>query len=676
MNIARYFIAFMLLMVSGEVAFANQDMMESINVLFEKENQSAIQLKLNFPFMLVAIDSEDGNQCSIRVQPTNNQLIQSITHNKERKLWSPTASIPLLHVEAEKVAEQFMLQFNFQNTVHCVFQASRNQRAVLLTLSKESKHETDHMVEKMEQGRRAIAQGHYKKAENIYRELLKLPSHPLQQEALEYLGVALEKQQHYKEANKIYQSYLKQYPNSNGSARVQQRLQGLVYLNSGEFPTLQKPKPRQRKGQWKSYGFIGTGYQLYRAKQTETQWQTFQSTLTTDLNAGARYRSESIDAKLYTSLGYWYDVEESLDEPGRLSRLYADLYFINSDLQWILGRQSISGEGVLGRMDGARLRKKLNDRYRININVGYPVLSSHDIEINTDTSVTSISLDIEGNKWPWVTNLFYVKQQTGAYSERQAIGSELSWQAQAHNYVAYLDYDIQFNELNTLLLNSNWYGKQDSHTFVSLDYRRSPTLTLSNALIGQSIQDLESFGLNSDELEEIALDRSAVSQTITLGTSRRFLPKYRWSVTSNAWRLKGTPESVGVPALLSTDWETNVSLQLTANDLFKESNLTWLTFRFANLTQGSLISFNAETRYPVSNRSRIRPRLFIYQRHFDIDGGSERSIQPQIKWQMEINQSWNVEMQAGIENLQSSRGVTGTQQRSNYFLLIRSDWRF
>ena len=59
---------------------------------------------------------------------------------------------------------------------------------------------------------------------------------------------------------------------------------------------------------------------------------------------------------------------------------------------------------------------------------------------------------------------------------------------------------------------TEWFGKNDAYYYLSADYRRSPVLTLDNALIGQGVQDLnalvESGGFTEKTLEEVALDRA------------------------------------------------------------------------------------------------------------------------------------------------------------------------
>jgi len=228
------------------------------------------------------------------------------------------------------------------------------------------------------------------------------------------------------------------------------------------------------------------------------------------------------------------------------------------------------------------------------------------------------------------------------------------------------------------MINANWYGKAESHYYVTLDYRRSPTLTLSNALIGQTLSDLNQLvdtGLSNGDLEEVALDRSAISQSLSAGMSRRFHPNYRWAVDSSLWKLSGTDASLGVPGFDGTDLETNLSLQLIGNDLFRDRDLVWLTLRWADLTTSQLVSFTTDWRVPINKQWRLRPKLQIYQRDLIETDGQQQSVQPHLRVEYQPGKQWNIELDMGAEWLSSEQNGISVDQVS-LLLYARADWQF
>ena len=664
-------------LLSAGWARANPAWVEGISVLYEKSDSAAFHVHLANKFQLAATEVNAGSRCAVRLQPGFPAIGKQDRFSADTLLWEPTATLPLEKVSSEWVGEQLWIQLFFQQSVICTFQVSTDRRSLWVTIKQADDALTQKIRAQMAQARDALTRGDAAAAVTLYRSIVEGPSHPLQQDALEYLGVALERQQDYERAAKIYQAYLTQFPDATGAQRVQQRLEGLRLMNETPGESL---RPVKKKGpesmRW--FGVASTGYQLYRSDQGIGEWQDLQSSWFTDVNLNGRYRSDELDVKLLVSGGYTQDVNEALDQPERLSSAYGDVYFKGTDQQVRMGRQSTSGEGVLGKFDGIRYSKGVGEQWRVNGLWGYPVLSSHDVNINSDSTLYGVSLDFTPLQSAWQTNAFFTQQTTLGYVDRQAVGFEINYLAREQSWLSYVDYDLHFGELNTAMLNVNWFGEAESHYYASLDYRRSPVLTLSNALIGQVLEGLDQLaqsGLTESDLVEIALDRTAISQSVAAGASRRFAPHWRWAVDVNAWQLSGTDESLGVPGFDGTDVESSVSLQLMANDLWWERDLSWYTLRYAKLTSSELVSLSAETRVPIGERWRVRPKLQFYQRTFTVADGSEQSIQPQVRVEYFPDKSWLFELDVGTEWVTSDLNGIAVD-RTDYLIYLRADYLF
>ena len=672
---------FVLLVIATGECLATPSWVEGISVLYEKAASSALQLHLANKFQVAAVESRAGKQCSVRLQPRFDLQRYRERYATETLFWEPNSQLPLAKVSAEWVADQLWVQLYFNQAVSCTFQISAGQSDVWVTLRIADSSQLTEIKVQLAKARAALAQGNNSLAISIYQRLLQLQNNPLQQQTQEYLGVAYERARNFAKAKASYESYLQHYPKGEDSERVKQRLQGVTLTltpNRMVTDTLREPEFGIKKQPWRWFGVLSNSLQTYRSDLGDSDWQTLEESWLTDLNVNGRYRDSDMDAKILLTGSYRQDFANDIDNPERLSNAYGDVFFKQTRQQVRIGRQTTNGEGVLSRYDGLHYSKGLTQRFTVNALWGYPVSSSRDIELNTDTQIYGVSVDYEPVDSDWRSNLFFSEHSQSGRLDRRAVGGEFSYQTRQQSWLAYLDYDIQFSELNTVMLNANWFGKQESHYYLSLDYRRSPVLTLSNALIGQtltSLDDLADQGLDDGELEEVALDRTAISQTFALGASRRFHPHYRWATDLSFWELTGTDDSLGVAGFAGTDLEANLSLQLIANDLWLDNDLTWLTLRYADLTNSELYSFVVETRLPLNTKWRIRPRLQSYQRQFQMIDGSEFSWKPQVRIEYKPGNHWLFEWELGAEWISLEQNNLKVD-RTDYFTYLRADWLF
>jgi hypothetical protein len=96
--------------------------------------------------------------------------------------------------------------------------------------------------------------------------------------------------------------------------------------------------------------------------------------------------------------------------------------------------------------------------------------------------------------------LFAIQQRFQGRNDRTAIGAELQYSRDPVFLAAFVDYDVQFDELNTAFLVANWRATTATSLDLLLDYRNVPPLMLSNALLGQPTNRLgELEGLFPDE---------------------------------------------------------------------------------------------------------------------------------------------------------------------------------
>ena len=665
------------LMLIAGVCSAASVWLEGIDVLYEKSESSAFYINLGARFQMVATQANKGKRCAAVLQEI--PPMQNVERSANILTWQPSALLPLQKVSAEGNAVELIVSLHFTQPVMCTFQISGSRDSLWISVQRQKSDSEKQQQEQLLKARNALVANNISAAIGLYQDIYKhSDSDLIRQQALEYLGVCYERLKDFQHARQTYQLYLNNYPEAEGAARVAQRLQGIELMFATPKQELRALSKKSNNEPMRWYGVISNSYQYYGSDQGEHDWLTLQSAWLTDLNLNGRYRSEQVDLKLQLSTGFEHDFNQDIEEPYRLSSGYADLFYKPSTTDLRVGRQSTHGEGVLSKYDGIHLNQGLGSVFAVNGLWGYPVMSSRDVELNTDSQLYGGSIDIRPLKSPWRGNLFFNQQTRDEWIERQALGAELDYQQPQQSWMGYLDYDLKFNELNAVNLNANWFDQQDAHAYLTLDYRRSPTLSLSNALIGQTLTELgqlEALGLSETELQQVALDRSAISQSAMAGISRRFRPHWRWATDVSLWQLSGTADSLGVEGYDGTDLETNVSGQLLGNDLLRQRDLLWMTLRYADLTSSELYSVAMEYRFFLDRQWQLRPKVQLYWRDFTQLNGSELSVRPSFKLEYKPARKWNIELNLSGEWTDLEQNDLSVQQ-VDLLGYIRIDWLF
>ena len=91
---------------------------------------------------------------------------------------------------------------------------------------------------------------------------------------------------------------------------------------------------------------------------------------------------------------------------------------------------------------------------------------------------------------------------------------------------ATIDYDVHFNQLNAAIFSGTWTMPDKSTFNAAIDYRRSPYLSAWTALQGQPFLTLyDMLKLRTkEEIDQLAIDRTATYKSATLGFSRPLTP--------------------------------------------------------------------------------------------------------------------------------------------------------
>lgn len=469
--------------------------------------------------------------------------------------------------------------------------------------------------------RKAITGGDYSQGIQLSNAILEMPPSPESQDALELLGLARERNGQKAHAKAEYEKYLSLYPEGEDTDRVNQRLAGLVTATSKPTVTTntQKEKKTPRPStKWRTVGSLSQFYYHDERSVDEESYRVELSNLVTTFDLSVRGRSDRFDHRVQITGDNGHDFIDN-ENDGRFSRLFYEVTDKKRNNRLKLGRQDYSKGGVLGRFDGAVLGLGITKKTSVNVATGYLL----DIDNYLDFSYVknrrflSLNVDLGNQLKDWNISFYGVQQMVDDVVDRQAVGGEVRYFRPTFNVFSILDYDTSYQELNIFLLNANWIKPQQGTLYTTIDIRKVPYLSTSNALQGQpslTIEELLKL-FSEEEVRQLAQDRTATSQTFTFGGSKqlnRFLQghgQYQVSGDFTINNTSGMPESGGIPEIPASGNNYFFGGQMIGNSILKSGDTSILSLRFGFTEAARDMSINFDTRYPLTSRLRFNPRL-------------------------------------------------------------------
>ena len=519
----------------------------------------------------------------------------------------------------------------------------------------------------MEQGRNAMIDAKYKKAIQYYKKAYQLAKGEEKKSALEYLGLARERNSQIAHAKAAYRKYLKDYPTGESSERVKQRLETI--LTARLKPKKKRVPTEKRKKRETEWEVFGTLFQFYTNQQNDSDLSgkaTVEDSLSTNLSTSARRRSEDYDMRFQFDGSHRYDALNTTDKnDSRLSKLYADITSTKSKLHTRFGRQTSHNYGILGRFDGVILDYPLSNKYKATMSYGYPVRSSRDNSVDTSTNFYGLGLDVNDIFTKWDATFYAIQQTRSGISEREAIGTEARTVSPTHSIFTLLDYDTSYSELNTATVIANWlFGTTSVSTLnLVLDYRQAPTLTTSNALISSSGGTFEELAASTTEeqLRADAKSNTAAYKTITLSGSTPLSKKYQLNADITVSNLSSTPVSQG------TGNETSYSFQFIGTNVITDNDVSIISVRVSDRSTSETTAYDFNSRIVLNKEWNVRPR-FVYENQTQSTGTNRTIFRPSVRVDYRLKRNFRIELNTGYD-LKESKGAVNNQETNFYMSL-------
>ncbi len=620
--------------------------------------------------------------------------------DREALSWDRSIPVPLKEMTFDGSSPRLpVLVFRFSRKVDFNLQSSGDLRSLIffvksdvkpkeekkvrepkepgLPLAKPSKADPK-LIEAMKEAKKEMTAENYPRAIQLYTKILSRPESDLSQDAQELIGLARDRNNQLAHAKAEYEKYLKKYPKGEGADRVKQRLNGL--LTAGD-----KPKERLRSAKisrdpeetvWDTQVF-GSFSQFYSFDETDSDStgasRINRSDLSSDFDFSTRSRSDKYEIRTQFVGGYDQDFRENGDEgEASVNTLNIEVKDLKRKLFGRFGRQFESSGGVLGRYDGGLLSYGINSKVKINGVAGVPVQSTRVEPLDINKRFYGMSLDLGTFAKYWNFNIYGINQDVDGITDRQAVGGETRYFHPQRSFLTLVDYDVSFKELNLFIFSGDYVFPVKTRWRLTLDYRKSPILTTSNALQGQqgvsNISDLLRT-LSEEEVRQLAKDRTAKSRSMIFSVTQELNEQFQLNGEFSVSELSGTPASGGVPALPSTGAEFFYSSQLIGSSLFMENDIAIFGLRYSDLQNVDSYSADLNLRFPITRDLRINPRVRIDYRKNKNDDGDRVNIRPLVRLDYRWKRWLRFELEGGREWINET--VIGDSQKStNYFFSL------
>jgi len=517
----------------------------------------------------------------------------------------------------------------------------------------------------------------YNSSIRFLNALIAAGSHKYSEEALELLGLARQRNGQKTHAVNTYEKYLKLYPDTDGAIRVRQRLDGL--LTADVAPRKKILMAKEGKGSSiRTTGSLAQYYQRNSATIDGSGTIENLSQLITDLNLTTIQRTTNFDHRYQLTSDHVYDFTDNGDDSEfRFRETFYEVTYRKTGSSGRIGRQRLPVGGLLKRYDGLSLGYQFTPDLRLNILGGYPVDIDDKSSINDHKSFYGFTFETGTFLDHWSMNLFYFDQKNDGLTDKESIGTELNYRDSKLSIYGLFDYDLHYDEINILQVNSNILFDRGRTAFVNALIRKLPLLSTSNALIGRqekTIDELKTV-MNIEQIYQLARDRTANSETLMIGGTQPLSSKFHIAADITFTNVDDTPASGGVAATVDTGTDYLISTQLVASNLIMKTDTNIFGVRYYDTFVSDVTSFVVNSRFPVTRTWRLNPRLQYDIRDYK-DGRSQTKLRAIIRTDYRYLNKAHFDFEIGYDEISNDETESQFLASNNLFFTLGYRWDF
>lgn len=650
-----------------------------------------------------------GDELRIELRPAstlsvNDPDILDDLNERATLTWDRSSGVPLAEMVYEGgTGGQPSLTVQFTMTVEFDVRSARDLRSLIISVRAERSPVDEgpqslYQVEDVDpaflnlftRALRAIEDGNYRLAIQIYTKIAAEADGKTRQKAIELLGLAYEKNGQLAHAKAEYERYLEAWPDAPEAARVRQRLMGIL---TAHIDPPKSGKPSRQRGRdewrWQSYGALSQFYFRDQTTPEDEEVQVNRSSVNSGLDFTGGGENDAFALRFRSVISYDKDLLEDQTrsrDQGYISKLSVEGEVRKIGLRTEVGRQSVNEDGVFGRLDGARAEWQAGPNLRVNATFGFPVMSSKQDYIDEDRELYGASINLGPFKTGWDLGGYFVEQKNRSFIDRRAVGGEVRFTDADRNVFdfveldsslfATLDYDIYYDKVNVFMFLGNWGLSTKTTVNLHFDYRNTPFLTTNNAIIGQGIEAL--MGLEplytELEIEQLAQDRTAPTTSVSLGLTQQLSEHWQVNGEFSTFETEDMIASGGVAAVPAKGPDHYYSVQLIGSGIFKEGDIAIIGLRLANTERYDDYALTINTRFPVTRKFRVNPKLYTSWRQTKLTTGADRLlVRPLLRFDYRARKKLRFEFEGGMEY---AREETATIEQSSTGVFVYAGYRF
>ncbi|MGE5471740.1 MAG: tetratricopeptide repeat protein [Bacteroidota bacterium] len=393
----------------------------------------------------------------------------------------------------------------------------------------------------MKDGREALEKGDFAKAINRMNRILSLPGNAQTMPAQALIGEAREKNGEIAKARAEYELFLKLYPTAPEAAAIRQRLVALPAVDSVRRPSIRLARD-DKPAAWTLNGSLSSYYFSGRSQQDSGPMKRDQESQISSVNFNARLRDSVTDTRFV-----FRDTDSrNYMQPSRnYNRVYA-AYAERTDREagyfLRVGRQNPNGSGVLERFDGITGNYNLSPDWRVGAVYGDA------IEFGSPFKKKFYGGNLE--LLPQVgrpgASLYAIEQNIDGFLNRRAVGSEFRYFDGQFTGYGMLDYDLLYKGMNIGMGQANYLDAWGNNYFVSYDYRKSPSYSLTNALSTAgytTVADLVG-NVGTTQARQLVADSTALSTMFATGVTIPVGEKWQFGLDYRMSEISGTSATI------------------------------------------------------------------------------------------------------------------------------------
>ncbi len=552
--------------------------------------------------------------------------------------------------------------------------------------------------------RSALSQYHYPEAVDLLVRLQRQPEYPGRADAQELLGLVRERAGQLAQAKAEYEEYLRRYPDGAGAARVRGRLQALVAASlqpaSTSATSAVGGKPEDH---WTMAGSGALSYQYGKDQTIAAGTTTTVNSVSTALVYGdflLRDRGQRYDFTARVDAGYNANFASNLGAVGnqdQTTAAYVELIDKEFGLTGRFGRQSLASQGIVGLFDGLYLGYQVSPRWSVSAAGGLPAYTFYS-SVGGQQKFGTVTAEFDPFHQKWVFDAYLFDETNGGLTERRSVGLQTRYAEGGRTASVLIDYDLAFQQLNSATVIGNTKLGEAWVLGFDADHRRSPLLELSNSLIGlnaASVGTLQTqYQFTPTQLRQLALDRTAVSNTVMFSASRPLGERWQFMADVGVLELSGTPASLpilatqfpGVPATPSTGLDKNGSVQMAGSSLLQAGDTQIFAARYDNSPLSRSTTLSWDGRFVAAGNWRVGPRLSVEELYDPTLGGKQIVYLPEVRgdWTgrtqvFEMIGGYQLQNQQALQQLQSVAGnvqQTGAVNQRSLYISVAYRVRF